>query len=66
MVLLILKSGEKYIRLKDGRYLLVGLEKASVFPLDKMDVVRRHESRLNKEGFMNICVKKIVLTEEDI
>ncbi len=66
MELLILKSGQDYIRFKDDTCLLVKLEKASVFPFDQMDVVRQHESRLIKQGFENVCIKKLVLSEEDI
>lgn len=66
MELLILKSGQDYIRFKDDVYLLVKLEKASVFPFDQMNVVQRHESRLKKKEFHNVSIKKLVLTEEDL
>lgn len=66
MELLILKSGDEYVRFKDDRYLLVKLEKASVFPFDQLDVVRQHEARLVEDGFMAVCVKKLILTEEDL
>jgi len=66
MELLIIKSGRHYIRFKNDKTLLVMLEKASVFPLDKIDTVRQHESRLIEQGFENVCIKKLVLTEEDL
>jgi len=66
MELLIIKAGRDYIRFKDDNYLIVTLEKASVFPFDQMDIVRRHESCLKEQGFKNICIKKLVLTEEDL
>ncbi len=66
MELLILKSGEKYIRFKDDQYQLVRLEKASVFPFDQMDVVRQHEFRLKEQGANNVRIKKLVLIEKDI
>ena len=66
MELLILKSGEKYIRIKDDQYLPVRLEKASVFPLDQLVEVRQHENRLKVDGFADVCIKKLILTEEDL
>jgi hypothetical protein len=66
MELLIIKFDQKYIRFKDATYLLVGLDKASVYPFDQMDVVQQHESRLRKKGFDNVCIKKLVLTEMDL
>ena len=66
MELLIIKSGPDYIRYKDDNYLLVRLDKASVFPLDRMEQVKQHESRLKEQGFDNVCIRKLILTEEDI
>lgn len=66
MELLIIKSGKDYIRFKDENYLLVKLEKASVFPLDQMDVVQKHKSILMEKGLENVCIKKLVLSEKDI
>lgn len=66
MELLILKSDQAYIRFKDNGYLLVKLDKASVFPIDQMELVRMHERRLKEKGFLNVCIKKLVLTEEDL
>ena len=66
MELLIIKSGKKYIRFKDNNYLFVKLDKASVFPMDQMDAVKKHESLLQEKGFGNVCIKKLVLTEEDL
>ena len=66
MELLIIKSGKDYIRFKDENYLLVKLDKASVFPLDQMDVVLQHKSILMEKGLENVCIKKLVLSEKDI
>ncbi|MBU0462736.1 MAG: hypothetical protein KKD21_11660 [Proteobacteria bacterium] len=66
MELLIIKSGKQYIRFKDDTYLLVNLDKASVYPFDKMDVVQQHESCLKEKGFHNVCIKKLILTEKDL
>ena len=65
MELLILKSGDRYVRVTEGEYLLVQLAKASVFPMEQLDVVRDHELGLVAAGFTGVAVRKLVLTEED-
>jgi hypothetical protein len=66
MELLIIKSGKDYIRVKDNDYIIVKLDKASVFSFDKFDLVKDHESSLKDQGFKNICIKKLILTEKDL
>jgi len=66
MELLILRSDKDYIRFKDNNYLTVQLDKASVFPFDHMDIVQQHKTRLKEQGFTNVCIKKLILTEEDL
>lgn len=66
MELLILRSDKDYIRFKDNNYLTVQLDKASVFPFDNMDIVQQHKAQLKEQGFKNISIKKLILTEEDL
>ena len=66
MELLILKSGLDYIRYKDGAFLRTELDKASVFPMDRMALVREYEKALKDQEFENVSIKKLVLTEEEI
>jgi len=66
MELLIIKSDKNYIRFKNNNYLTVQLDKASVFPFDHMDIVQQHQTCLKKQGFKNISIKKLILTEEDL
>ena len=66
MELLILRSDKNYIRFKDNNYLTVQLDKASVFPFDHIDIVLQHKARLKEQGFINISIKKLILTEEDL
>ncbi|WP_300460104.1 hypothetical protein [Desulfobacula sp.] len=66
MELLIIKSGRDYLRFKDDGPLFVGLEKASVFPLDQLEKVQTQASSLKKNGFPDVCIKKLVLTEEEL
>ncbi|MCP4021718.1 MAG: hypothetical protein GY729_07740 [Desulfobacteraceae bacterium] len=65
MVLLLIKSGQDYIRIKDDEYLLSDMDKASVFPLNQINVVKSHVDQLNNLSFTDICVKKLVISEED-
>ncbi|WP_022667167.1 hypothetical protein [Desulfospira joergensenii] len=66
MELLILKTGKEYIRVKPDGFHCVGLDKASVFPMDKMDQVRAHETELKQQGFPGVRLKKLVLSEKDV
>ncbi len=66
MELLIIKSGNDYIRVKKEKYFLVRLDKASVFPMEKLNLVKLHKSRLNMEGFKEVDIKRLILTEKDL
>jgi len=65
MELLIIKSRDRYIRVKDGGYLLTGLDKASVFPITELATVREHIRAAEAAGYEGISLKKLILTEED-
>lgn len=65
MELLIIRSADQYIRFKDGEYLRVGLDKASVFPLQQLDAVRHHAEAAKAAGLSEISLKKLVLIEKD-
>ena len=66
MELLIIKDGPDYIRIKEDAPLRVHIEKASVFPMSKIEKVREICEKLSSEGFSNICSKKLILTDEDL
>ncbi len=66
MELLILKSGIDYIRIKDDGPVMVHLDKASVFPMDQIDIVNAHKADVVALGFENVSVRKLILTEEDL
>ncbi len=66
MELLIIKIKGGYIRVKPDEFLLVNLDKASVFPMDKLDHIRDLEAQARDRGFEDVVVKKLVLTEEDL
>lgn len=62
--LLIIKTGDKYIRCKDGKYFRCSLEKASVFPTEKLEHVRGILADLQSRGFPDISLRKLIVTEE--
>lgn len=66
MELLIVKSGEGYIRFKGDDVLLVQLDKASVFPMDQLAHVRQRAADLGPAGFKTVKIKKLILIEEDL
>ena len=66
MNLLILKSGASYIRVRENQFFPVGLDKASVFPMDQITLVREYEGRLKTLGFESVIIKKLILSEENI
>ncbi len=66
MELLIIKTGTRYIRVKPEGLFKVDLDKASVFPMDRMEHVRRLEQEIRAKGFEAVSVKKLVLTEEEL
>ena len=63
--LLIIKSGRDYIRVKDNRFIRCSLDKASVFPMDQVDHVKSLAARLKQSEYIDVCIRKLVLTEED-
>lgn len=64
MKLLIIKSGEDYIRVKDGAFIRCGIDKASVFPLEKLDVVKGHVRSLKARKIGAPAIYQLVLREE--
>ena len=64
MELLIIKSGDDYIRVKAEQYLFCQLDKASVFPMDKLQEVKSHANILREKGFHRISISRLRLSEE--
>jgi hypothetical protein len=64
MELLIIKSGDDYIRVKAEQYLLCRLDKASVFPMHKLQEVKSHANILREKGFDRISIARLTLSEE--
>lgn len=64
MELLIIKNLNEYVRVREGAYLFVGLDKASVFPLEKIETVQGHIKKLQGRGFEHISIYRLKLSEE--
>ncbi len=64
MELLIIKSGEDYVRVKSENYNVCRLDKASVFPIDNLDEVKKHVKKLKEKDFPLIAIYKLTLIEE--
>jgi hypothetical protein len=66
MELLIIKSGEDYVRVKTENYSLCRLDKASVFAIDNLDEVKKHVNKLKEKDFPLITIYKLTLIEEPL
>lgn len=66
MELLIIKSNDQYLRVTPDEFFLVGLDKASVFPMDRLYHVKTCEKEAIKQGYKDIRIKKLILSEEDL
>ncbi len=64
MELLIIKNSNEYVRIKEDAYLFVGLDKASVFPFEKLETVQAHVGKLRAKGFENVGIYRLKLSEE--
>jgi hypothetical protein len=64
MELLIIKSGKDYIRVKAENYIRCPLDKASVFPMDKLEEVKTHVEILREKGFRHVSISRLLLSEE--
>ncbi len=62
--LLIIKSGHQYIRVKEKEYLLCGLDKASVFPMDQIEQVKEHVKQMKMDRALSPQLFRLILREE--
>ncbi len=63
MELLIIKTPNGYVRIKDDQYHYCAIDKASVFPMDKLDQVKTHLRNLHID-YPEAIINKLILTEE--
>lgn len=62
--LLILKSGDDYIRVEGDQYRKCRLDKASVFPLEQAQKVMAHLAELRQNHFADAAVFRLKLEEK--
>jgi hypothetical protein len=63
MDLLIIKCGCDYIRIREEKLIAVGLDKASVFPMNRLDQVKDDLKRIQESGFPEAAIYRLTLTE---
>lgn len=64
MELLIIKQNHHYLRIKNGEFVFGSLEKASVFPLDKLDLIKQYLIQARELGHENTAIFRLVMHEE--
>jgi hypothetical protein len=62
--LLIIKTGNDYIRVKEELYSVCGLDKASVFPMEKLEIVKAHVVSMEKRHGWKGTIRRLILREE--
>lgn len=63
MELLVIKSGARYLRIKTGECTLVGLDKASVFPMAQLETVKTHLADATRQGIGDAAIYRLILRE---
>ena len=66
MDLLIIKTGDHYIRVRQDAYVAMGMDKASVFPMSQLDRVKDHLTKARNSGFPEAAIYRLHLTEEPL
>jgi hypothetical protein len=64
MELLVIKIDKDYVRVKDGDYLRCQLDKASVFPMDQLEIVKQHVNTIKASTFSGASVYRLIMNEE--
>ncbi len=62
--LLIIKAKDGYYRFKPEGYFLCELNKASVFPLDRVGEAKALCATLHRDGITEAALMKLIITEE--
>ncbi|GAB6146294.1 hypothetical protein [Desulfocicer niacini] len=64
--LLIIKTEIDYIRVKDDVYITCKLDKASVFPMEKLETVKAHVATMEKKQGWHGTISRLILREEPL
>ena len=64
MELLIIKNRDHYFRFKEDTYETCPMNKASVFPLEKVAEVRVFKKKMEDDGVADAEINRLIITEE--
>ena len=64
MELLIIKSRDHYFRFKQDTYKTCPMNKASVFPLEKVAEVKILKKKLEDDGIVDAAIYRLIISEE--
>jgi hypothetical protein len=64
MELLIIKSRDRYFRFKKNIYETCPMNKASVFPLEKVAEIKICKKKLDDDGVTDAEIYRLIITEE--
>jgi len=64
MELLIIKNRDHYFRFKEDTYETCPMNKASVFPLEKVAEVRVFKKKMEDDGVADAEIYRLIITEE--
>lgn len=65
MELLIIKSGEDYIKVTPENYTTCLIDKVSVFPMNSLEMVKEHVKGLKDMGFPRVAIHRLRILEEE-
>lgn len=63
--LLIVKSGTRYIRFLDKSFSLTEMNKASVFPIEQISILKEKIVSFNKKGLVDAEIRLLTITENE-
>ncbi len=66
MEFIVIKVSDSYIRVRAEKYELCSMEKASVFPMEKIEQVKDRVIRLRNMGLKDVHMFKLTITEDKI
>ncbi|WP_457576958.1 hypothetical protein [Desulfomarina sp.] len=64
MELLVIKEGESYFRFQDGTARPCAMAKASVFPLEQVEKVKKLVEKLKREGKTEAIIVQLTISEK--
>ncbi|NNG02384.1 MAG: hypothetical protein HKM93_23625 [Desulfobacteraceae bacterium] len=63
MELFIIRTGDDYIRVLEDGYRVCGMDKASVFPMERLDQAEAHVRELEGSQYPEVRLRRLLITE---